>query len=701
MLNASPKLHCTEKQAGLDVSQNYDPYCRPGSALHSDALVRSLLAGLVLVVAAAIVLGAASLLKPWLWFAIVGLLAMAWFTASRRASLGRSLFGTTTAARAECDDGAAIGCRSSRTVRWAWTAAACLLAAHVVIDGLLRFPKDYDCLMYHQPMIDEWLQAGRLYAPDSAYWWSPGTSELIGAWFAAPFSGDFLVPLNNVPFVVLLAAACVAVGKELGLRSAWAHLAAGGALAVHTLLHETDDASNDIAVAALFLAAVYFGLKLRRSEKRLDVLLCGAALGLLAGVKYFALGYAALAWAVAAGCGWQRAGIRRAAAAGAWLIVTATITGGYWYLRNWIISGTPVYPMGWSGQMPALGYPKVFTTSLLGNGDPQKWRLAVEALWKMSGPIHAAALTVLPAVILTALVGAWRRNGQRASADTTSNWTLVAFLLVGGAAVAIATPFAVEDQPGTLNHLRWAYTPVRYSLSFLCVSVLSLAMLLQQVPARFQWIAVALFAGGLAWQIVRRFHHAWGEFHFVDSLLLAANLLTAAVVAPLVRRVRQARYLFHPATVSAALLTAGAVGIYLLSERWHAGYNAHFDRFFRTTMFEELPRRFPEIDRICVLDLRPYPFFGSRRQMHVCRPRFVESFDAMIEYLIDHRISLVATHRRSGSTFDLYKDCPRWISSHPDLFTPVLHGGEHVVYRFNPEPRAANAEHAPDSIPRR
>jgi hypothetical protein len=40
-------------------------------------------------------------------------------------------------------------------------------------------------------------------------------------------------------------------------------------------------------------------------------------------------------------------------------------------------------------------------------------------------------------------------------------------LLIGTGLALAVTPFAVEDQPGTLNHLRWGYGPVRYGLCLL------------------------------------------------------------------------------------------------------------------------------------------------------------------------------------------------------------------------------------------
>lgn len=90
-----------------------------------------------------------------------------------------------------------------------------LLLVHSVINGVLKFPTDFDSLWYHMPLIDSWLQTGSLYVPDCARWYFPGNSELLGVWATAGCSGDFLVPLSNVPVVILWGFATLAIFQSL------------------------------------------------------------------------------------------------------------------------------------------------------------------------------------------------------------------------------------------------------------------------------------------------------------------------------------------------------------------------------------------------------------------------------------------------------------------------------------------------------
>src|SRR5205814_1608244 len=132
---------------------------------------------------------------------------------------------------------------------------------HVITSGLLRFPGDWDTLMYHLPLVDKWLQARGLYIPDFSHWYNPGNHELLALWLAAPFSGDFLTALCNIPSVVLLAAGAGELARQSGLSRAWCNLMALAVLANFVVVKQLTDAENDVAVAALFLACLAYALR--------------------------------------------------------------------------------------------------------------------------------------------------------------------------------------------------------------------------------------------------------------------------------------------------------------------------------------------------------------------------------------------------------------------------------------------------------
>ncbi|HEX7377811.1 MAG TPA: hypothetical protein VF278_11895 [Pirellulales bacterium] len=686
---------------------------------------------IAVVVGATTLLGCCGWLIPWLYLSLVTVGSLA----------GIGLLRMRHAAHMSSAAGAENGCEPasnwrSAWLRGAWALLAACLCGTIVVNGLLSFPVEFDGLAYHIPLIDHWLQARSLYAPDAAKWWSPGNAEIVGAWMVAPFSGDFLIALGNLPFTLLWAFAALELARQIGLSLVWRHLAVLAMLAIHTTFHEAEKAMNDVAVAACFFAAVAFGLRYFQSRSNRDLILAGVATGLLAGVKYFALGYAALAVSVivlgaALAHGW-RAACRSVVV----LTLAGAPFGGYWYLRNYLATGAPLFPQG--ADAVGIGYPApLWSTALAGNQNPDLPQLVCEALWKMTGPCHVAAVVLAP-LSTTALLWAGVRRLRKGERQAAAALMALAALLIGSAAVFAVTPFCVEDQPGTLNHLRWAYTPARYGLCFLSLAPLTLVWLLQQCTAIgaaenatvsrdpggwpsqavpfigdgpggpssgnaeslvarraphewWRWLVrgglQTLFAAALAWQLFCRLEYLQKHPGFreeIDLLGAAAvglNLFAAGWLAAEVWRAlfRYRRYVALAA--ASGVLLAASAGVATLSDHWHSGYAAHYDTLFGTRVFSHLEEA--PAGTIIVLDHRAYPFFGSARQHRVCAPSILTSYAALTGYLDARSPSMVAArHRNEGNPFDRYKPGPEWLKSHQTDFKPLMTSGPFELFAW-------------------
>ena len=209
---------------------------------------------------------------------------------------------------------------------------------------------------------------------------------------------------------------------------------------------------------------------------------------MLAGVKYYALGYAALDWLVLIGAVVALRGFRAGAKAGIVSAGLALCGGGYWYVRNWLLTGSPLFPKGLFGANDELGqlYPNMGRSSFLGNGSPELFSLTLEAIWKMTGPLHLAAFCCLPVIICWLLISGvmlWRTSLKRSMGTFR---LFIGFLIVGTGVLVVITPFSVEDVPGTLNQLKWAYCPVRYGMSFLSLTVVAFGVFLANLAERLR-----------------------------------------------------------------------------------------------------------------------------------------------------------------------------------------------------------------------
>jgi hypothetical protein len=573
-----------------------------------------------------------------------------------------------------------------------WCIAWCVLfsfwVGRIIVEGLLVFPSDFDALMYHIPLVDHWLQARSLYAPDSLTWSNPGNNELVGLWVVAPFSGDFLIALGNLPATVLLAVASVEVARNLGLSRGFAHAAGLAVGAQYVVWAQLTNEGNDVAVAALFLATFACGVRFARRGRATDLVVGGLGLGLLAGVKYYALGYAAAVWGVTvvlvmAVRGW-RDGLRLAAV---W-VAGGLLCGGYWYVRNTLVSGSPLFPLGTrpENDVQAELYPELWKTTFAGNGSAKLWPLTWKAVWKMVGPYAFVACWMLPAVLGWFAASGWwcRRNGKRTTGAI--RWAFVA-LAAASLLVLAVTPFAVEDVPGTLNQVHWGYCPMRYGLCVTSMALLGAMTLLHHVlrvvgRSVSSRAGVLLAVGAMAQAMIWPYAQSSPVTDPTETglctlnLLLVVGFLRLIGLAELPRSVRLG--------VFAAILAGAAWAGNELAERWHDGFLPHYGRFSLLKRLHEQEEAGPEPVRPCVLNHQVYPFFGSRRQFRVCQPVHVPSYRSLEQYLRRRRATVLvveAIDEPAPNSLNRYRWGYRWASEHPDVFVPLARRAGQMLFR--------------------
>lgn len=538
-----------------------------------------------------------------------------------------------------------------------WALVAGVLFGHSLVNGVLQFPTDWDTLMYHLPYIDHWLQTGSLAATESPRWSNPANSELLGLWFAIPFSGDFLVPLNNLPVVILWVAAAIELSRLFGLSGWWPHLAAAACIAVHTTVHETDDASNDLMVPACFLASVYYAIRFRQSQTPAHLMFFGMTLGLLAGTKFFAAGYALLSGIAFAAMCYGRLGLIRTLRTSLLAVGISLLFGGYWYARNFWITGHVFYPSGSADLHRRIPHPDLPRTTLAWNDDPRVPEYFLDAIWRLCGPLHFAATLLLPTIPLLVSLACWHDRSRRRRSG------LLFFLLLGTAALTLATPMLVEDQPGTLNHLRWGYTPVRYSLCFLCIMMLSTTVAVSEI-ARRTTSGVGrrmqqLFALAVVAQLAYRFWSASTPAHpdAVGQLNMptpiaagAITLLLAGAILVVLRR-----RLCSPLVVAITTGSMLSVLICFAGHRWDRDFAAFYNAYYSTVYFTTHAE---QPTRLLILDERSYPFFGSRRQNYLFQPMLFDGVTETRRLMQAKQLSMVVTRIENHKLLARYR--PSW-----------------------------------------
>jgi hypothetical protein len=250
-----------------------------------------------------------------------------------------------------------------RLAAYPWTLILTLFAgvevAWALITGFFTPPYAYDALTYHLPSVAYWIQQNQIGPTPYAIWSNvyPMNAELTMAWPAAILRSDVLLNLGQFPFAVMGATALVIIGRAIGLRRPTALAVACLFLLTPLVLAQVSTPYVDLALASELLTAFAFLLRaVQTLAARTDdspfvyFLFAGLATGLAVGSKSSALAAGAVfvlvvTVAVVRGVRTRTIGTRQVIAIAGIVLVPILALGSYWYVRDWVEYGNPVYPI--------------------------------------------------------------------------------------------------------------------------------------------------------------------------------------------------------------------------------------------------------------------------------------------------------------------------------------------------------------------
>ena len=280
------------------------------------------------------VLGTVGAYRPVvLPMAIGGIGAVAWWAERRShvdpasADMGR--------------DVVAAGIGSPRLRAWVLVGIGLVVTAWVgwTAAQLVRSMTDFDTLRYHGPVVGRWLQSGFItrlhhtsYELQETFF--PTDVELLDGLGVSTIGSDLLTVLRNLGWLALLLTASASIGESIGRR--WSALGVGAVLAAVPLLIIIDagTAKTDLAALAVVVCVAALILVARRLGGSWWWLV-GAAAGMAAGIKLTTLAVVVVV------VGTALVAERRWAAA-VRVGIAALLTGSFWYVRNWVRTGSPL-----------------------------------------------------------------------------------------------------------------------------------------------------------------------------------------------------------------------------------------------------------------------------------------------------------------------------------------------------------------------
>ncbi|OGD08319.1 hypothetical protein A2397_03760 [Candidatus Amesbacteria bacterium RIFOXYB1_FULL_44_23] len=245
--------------------------------------------------------------------------------------------------------------------------------------GATTLPSEGDSLAYHLPIAKlvetgEWTKRENFY---DAMMYYPSYGETVVAGFI-----KMGIPANlfNVLGWVVFSGVAFGLGRRLGLGRDQAVIAAVTVAMWPTVVRLLNNQTIDIWVGIWWMAALRQLLMLGKSEKPKNAagiknwVWLGIYLGLLVGTKYSGVFYAVILAGVYGSTLWRTSTRQKMGFGLAFLLI-----GGFWYVRNWLVIGNPVYPaqvlgfvgvselayFSWRPWMTVIRYPGLLVSALV------------------------------------------------------------------------------------------------------------------------------------------------------------------------------------------------------------------------------------------------------------------------------------------------------------------------------------------------
>ncbi|QDV34197.1 glycosyltransferase family 39 protein [Tautonia plasticadhaerens] len=314
-----------------------------------------------------------------------------------------------------------------------------LLPVKVMSDGPI----------YHLWFAARWWEAGELHlvaAPfgDNVVTYFSAVGDLWLSWLMIGWGGDRLARVGQAPFHLMTWLAVYAMARQVGSGRSAATIAAGWMVTSSPFLIFGFEANVDTILQAGYLAAAFFFLRYAMGDGDGRTLAVGAlAAGCCWGCKPTGLVLVPpLLAAVGLAVLLRGGGARRTLGHLAILAALPMTTAGYWYARNAILTGNPLYPV----QVEVLGRtiltgwyaPEVMKGSRY-YIDPSNWRAGVDILLQVLDPRLAP-------IWLSALLGAWMLPAPRDRRRARWVWGMSALAVLNAAIYWGIIPYRTQQR---------------------------------------------------------------------------------------------------------------------------------------------------------------------------------------------------------------------------------------------------------------
>jgi len=219
-----------------------------------------------------------------------------------------------------------------------------------IFINLVNPPFGWDDLNYHFTFPVEWLKHGNLDNPisvsgDPSVSYYPINGSLFFLWFILPLKNVFIADLGQIPFFIVAFLAVYSLSKKLNLSKEYALYSAAIFTLIPNYFKQLEIAYVDVMVAALFLASLNYLFVLSRDTSVRNVVLCSLSLGLMLGTKTTAMPLGFLLFVPLVYFCLNNYPLKKFFLNSLVIILLIVSVGGFSYIRNFIETGNPLYPL--------------------------------------------------------------------------------------------------------------------------------------------------------------------------------------------------------------------------------------------------------------------------------------------------------------------------------------------------------------------
>ena len=495
------------------------------------------------------------------------------------------------------------------------------------------FPYRVDTMVYHLPFVVHWMQTHSLAIPsfllDGGEQGYPAGQELLVHWFVSPLRSDLFAALPNMAMLGLLGIGMVSLSEKLGISRWSTWLAVLLVLTCPLMEWLSQTLYVEIAYVFFLVCATNFGILAIKNSHTPGFLCFCPAFGLAAGVKSTHVAYGVLLLGFLLGgtinerkVAWKK--VFSARNVGIFLVLVFLLAG-FWYSRNLVWFGNPIYPFSPGLLLNTLsgtaeGYSLEESHSLMSHiGEASSMKLWLAALNRRVGGWSWILLIITLLVPVIHGVSMLRNKVQPDRKNQLIRFAL-ALLVLGYLFLYLITPWQIQLELQGMARLGFVSQAIRYGLPWLVLGALLLASLTNRLPGQLLLLACTGFTlvGGLYRTISQPLFLIPGQ----DRFLYRWNLVIALAIAFLLTlgwRNRTLKSLVKSRIARVVLGCGLALGIGYIFSGYHdkSRSQRQDDRYRKVLLHISMEdcrkiRQMPENSKMFFWRcLAPYVFYGQ------------------------------------------------------------------------------------------